>query len=190
MKAEARAMAEAAERKAQGSAAAAIAEEEQVAQQQAAGAAAAAASEGAAQARSTTELESGDEIGEEADGDLDAYDEDPETPTESEEDYVEPHIDVPGIPYMAADAQGGSHMEECHRVRSRAARSRLEKFFWPGEHKHTATGLPATLVVAGQTARCGMLGWLRWISLDWNANAVCRSCAYCLARGYNCSNRA
>ena len=147
VKAEARAMAEAAERKTRGSAAAAINKEEQDVQQQVTGAA---ASEVAAQGENTAELESGDEIGEEADGDDDAY-EDPEIPTESEEDYVEPHIDVPGIPYMAADAQGGSHMEECHRVRSRTARSRLEKFFWPGEHKHAPTGPTSTIDVAGQT---------------------------------------
>jgi hypothetical protein len=59
------------------------------------------------------------------------HDDEIEEEVVSDEDYVEPHIDVPGIPYMAVDAVGGSHMEECHRARARTARKRLEDFFWP-----------------------------------------------------------
>jgi hypothetical protein len=53
--------------------------------------------------------------GEDVDADADVEEDDEEAAEISDEDYVEPHIEVPGIPYMAADAEGGSHMEECEK---------------------------------------------------------------------------
>ena len=134
-KAEARAIAEAAERQVQG---------RSVEQKQAA----AAAAEVAALTTSTAELDSRDAFnaandneggndsnnsGDDDDDENGGDDEESDSPTESDDDYVEPHIEVPGIPYMAADAHGGSHMEECHRSKTRVARSRLERYFWSGE---------------------------------------------------------
>ena len=78
--------------------------------------------------------------GEDVDADSAVEEDDEEAAEISDEDYVEPHIEVPGIPYMAADAEGGSHMEECHRARARTARSRLEKLFWPGEQRNAHAG--------------------------------------------------
>jgi outer membrane biosynthesis protein TonB len=166
VKAEARAIAEAAERKAQGQSAAAIAEEELVAQEQATAAAAAAAAEVAALTRNTAESDSTDDENAATDdaGDNDNEDDggdgDREHGGDGEEadtNYVEPHIEVPGIPYMAADAHGGSHMEECHRSRTRLARSRLEKYFWPGECAQNApSGSRFTCPICRRVVTCGV----------------------------------
>jgi hypothetical protein len=42
--------------------------------------------------------------------------------------YTTHNIEVPGIPYMAADAEGGSHMEEWHRARARKSQKSFSKF--------------------------------------------------------------
>ena len=101
--------------------------------------------------------------GEDVDADAAVEEDDEEAAEISDEDYVEPHIEVPGIPYMAADAEGGSHMEECHRARARTARSRLEKLFWPGEQRtcrpfmHSRNCICTALTLADHCSRAFLL---------------------------------